>query len=77
MVVRQEAKSKRTFQRLLSTNFAHWGLTVQNLKKGWIKLISPDDFDFYRYEKAVIESAHQTSHDDKSSDEEVYSIILP
>ena len=64
IAVRKEAKSLRTFQRLLSTNFANWGFKSKDLKKGWIKLIDPNDFD---QEKQCFENNNQTPHNNNDA----------
>ncbi len=48
IAVRQEAKTLREWQRLVHTNLKNWKCEMPAQSKGWMKLITAEEYDALR-----------------------------
>ena len=59
---RADERDTRNRQRLMLTNYKNWGIDTTKQPKGWLKILSKDEYDATRTPAAGPEEAVETPH---------------
>ena len=59
---RADERDTRNRQRLMLTNYKNWGIDTTKQPKGWLKILSKDEYDAMQTPAAEPEEAVETPH---------------